>query len=316
VGRILVTGGAGFIGSAFAHYAHAQGYQVIILDNLKSGKASNFDDLQRRGIECVQGDIRDKETVATVLNGCEYVVHLAAQVSVNESISNPDETLSINVDGTQTLVEQCVKHPIKRFILASSAAVYGNNQNLPLKEVDIGEALSPYAESKIQNEQQIEVLNSSETRAIALRFFNVYGSGQEINSNYSAVIPTFVKQINEATRPTIFGNGRQTRDFVHVDDVCKAILSFLEIEVSSIQSSVFNVATQHGTSLLTLIDTINTILIEKMEIRAISPLFSDTRQGDIPHSIGSTERLYAALGWKPTIQLKDGIKRMIYRGCD
>ena len=316
VGRILVTGGAGFIGSAFARYALSLGSEVVVLDNLSTGQQSNFDELLNLGIHCVKGDIRDTDIVSEVLEGCQFVVHLAAKISVPESIQNPKETMDVNVNGTQSLIEQCSKHKIKRFILASSAAVYGDNQSLPLEENDSGVILSPYAESKLMNEEQITQLHSINCQTFALRFFNVYGNGQRTKYGYSAVIPTFVEQMSNGCSPTVYGNGTQTRDFVHVDDVCKAIFACLEYEGSNEGKLVFNIASQQSTTLVELIHLINCILSENANMSPIQPLFSERREGDIHHSLGSIERIRTTLAWEPTIQLTEGLSKMIQRGRD
>lgn len=311
MGRILVTGGAGFIGSAFAQFAHSLGSEVVVLDNLSTGQQSNFDKLLDLGIHCVEGDIRDTKIVSEVLEGCQFVVHLAAKISVPESIQNPKETMDVNVNGTQSLIEQCSKHKIKRFILSSSAAVYGDNQSLPLEENDFGAILSPYAESKLINEEQIAQLHSINCRTFALRFFNVYGSGQCTKSGYSAVIPTFVEQMSNGCPPTVYGNGTQTRDFVHVDDVCKAIFACLEHKSSNEDQLVFNIASQQSTTLVELIRLINNILSENANMSPLQPLFLEGREGDIHHSLGSIDRIRTTLAWEPTIQLAEGLSEMI-----
>jgi nucleoside-diphosphate-sugar epimerase len=316
VGRILVTGGAGFIGSAFARYALSLGSEVVVLDNLSTGQQSNFDELLNLGIHCVKGDIRDSEVVSEVLEGCQFVVHLAAKISVPESIQNPEETMDVNVKGTQSLIDQCNKHNIKRFILASSAAVYGNNQSLPLEENDVGAILSPYAESKLINEEQISQLHSINCQTFALRFFNVYGNGQCTKYGYSAVIPTFIKQMSSGSSPTVHGNGTQSRDFVHVDDVCRAIFSCLEHDLRANMHFVMNVATGNSTSLVDLIGELNGIMSSQDDGMLRSPEFVDARCGDILHSKGCIERISKTLGWKPSIQLKEGLTRMILQVRD
>ena len=316
MGRILITGGAGFIGSAFARYALSLGSEIVVLDNLSTGQQSTFDELLDLGIHCVKGDIRDSEVVSEVLEGCQFVVHLAAKISVSESIQNPENTMDVNVKGTQSLIDQCSKHNIKRFILASSAAVYGDNQSLPLEENDAGIILSPYAESKLINEEQITQLHSINCQTFALRFFNVYGNGQCTKSGYSAVIPTFVKQMSNGSSPTVHGNGTQSRDFVHVDDVCRAIFACLEHKSGNENQLIINVASQQSTTLLELIRLINQILSEDTNMSPLQPSFSETRDGDIHHSLGSIERIRTALAWEPTIQLSEGLSAMIQQGRD
>jgi len=316
VGRILITGGAGFIGSAFAKYARNRGLEVGILDNLSSGHKSNFDELSDLGISCVKGDIRDSHLLEEVLNDCHSVVHLAAKVSVPDSIADPEGTIDVNVNGTQTLIDECIKRNLQRFILASSAAVYGDNQSLPLKENNLGTVLSPYAKSKLINEEQLNQLHSIDCQTFALRFFNVYGNGQHTDSGYSAVIPTFVKQMLDREPPILFGNGMQTRDFIHVDDVCSAIFACLNYVGDNVNNLVLNVASQQSTSLLQLIGLINHILSESSNLLPLEPKFSEIREGDIVHSLGSIEEIRTILNWKPEFEIYEGLSKMIQQGRD
>lgn len=316
MGRILITGGAGFIGSAFAQLAITKGYQVTVLDNLSRSSDSEFESLRAIGVDCILGDIRNEETVSHAMKDCSYVVHFAAQVSVPESIQNPDETIDINVNGTQILVNESRKTSIQKFVLASSAAVYGNNNSLPHKEAEVGEALSPYAKSKLKNEEQIKGLNSIDCQTFALRFFNVYGLDKSIKSRSSAVIPSFIEQMLRRKNPVVFGDGKQSRDFVHVDDVCNAIFSCLEQDLRANMHFVMNVATGNSTSLVDLIGELNDIMSSHDDGIMRSPEFVDARGGDILHSKGCIERITKTLGWRPSIQLREGLTRMIQQVRD
>ena len=316
MGRILITGGAGFIGSAFAQLAITKGYQVTVLDNLSRSSDSEFEALRAIGVDCILGDIRNEETVSHAMKDCSYVVHFAAQVSVPESIQNPDETIDINVNGTQILVNESKKGSIRKFVLASSAAVYGNNNSLPHKEAEIGEALSPYAKSKLKNEEQIKDLNSIDCQTFALRFFNVYGLNKSIKSRSSAVIPSFIEQMLRRKNPVVFGDGKQSRDFVHIDDVCNAIFSCLEYDLRAKMHFVMNVATGNSTSLVDLIGELNEIMSSQGDGKLRSPEFVDARGGDILHSKGCIERITKTLGWRPSIQLREGLTRMIQQVRD
>ena len=172
--RVLVTGGAGFIGSSFAKKARQQGWQVTVLDNLSTGHKSIVDELEKLGIRVIIGDIRNRELLSKEMLNCTAVVHLAAQVSAPLSVEEPEETNEINVLGTDNVIQSCFDNDVQRLVVASSAAVYGNADNLPLKEQDAGQILSPYAESKWINEQQILEARNNGLKATALRFFNVY----------------------------------------------------------------------------------------------------------------------------------------------
>ena len=287
-----------------------------MLDNLSRSSDSEFESLRAIGVDCILGDIRNEETVSHAMKDCSYVVHFAAQVSVPESIQNPDETIDINVNGTQILVNESKKGSIRKFVLASSAAVYGNNNSLPHKEAEIGEALSPYAKSKLKNEEQIKDLNSIDCQTFALRFFNVYGLNKSIKSRSSAVIPSFIEQMLRRKNPVVFGDGKQSRDFVHVDDVCNAIFSCLEQDLRANMHFVMNVATGNSTSLVDLIGELNDIMSSQDDGIMRSPEFVDARGGDILHSEGCIERITKTLGWRPSIQLREGLTRMIQQVRD
>ena len=289
---------------------------MTVLDNLSRSSDSEFESLRAIGVDCILGDIRNEETVSHAMKDCSYVVHFAAQVSVPESIQNPDETIDINVNGTQILVNESRKTSIQKFVLASSAAVYGNNNSLPHKEAEIGEALSPYAKSKLKNEEQIKGLNSIDCQTFALRFFNVYGLDKSIKSRSSAVIPSFIEQMLRRKNPVVFGDGKQSRDFVHVDDVCNAIFSCLEQDLRANMHFVMNVATGNSTSLVDLIGELNDIISSQDDGIMRSPEFVDARGGDILHSKGCIERITKTLGWRPSIQLREGLTRMIQQVRD
>lgn len=309
---LLVTGGAGFIGSSFVKIALDRGFQIRVLDNLSTGTSEVASELCEMGVDVLVGDIRDSELLEGIMEGVDAVVHLAAQVSVSLSVQNPDETTSINIQGTDTLLSKCSKFGIKRVIIASSAAVYGENENLPLTEKDAGNLLSPYAESKWQNEHQISQARNEGLEAVALRFFNVYGTGQRADSAYAAVIPKFIDMMVQGKAPHVHGDGLQTRDFVHVNDVCEAIFTFLDPIWSGNSYHVFNVATQTRKSLVNLIDEINSSIGELDESHVpLQPIFGLDRAGDIRHSMADITRIRNAVSWNPTIEFSEGIRELV-----
>ena len=312
MGTVLVTGGAGFIGTNLAKHALNRGWNVKIIDNLSTGLQRNFDEMKRLGAEVVLGDVNDGITVEKLSEGCDAVVHLAAQVSVPQSVSNPLETMEVNVEGTQNVIDACVKNNVKRMVTASSAAVYGEADKLPLSEESAGQVLSPYAESKWYNESQILEARQKGIQSTALRFFNVYGEGQRPDGAYAAVIPKFVEMLMQGIPPTINGDGLQTRDFVHVDDVCSAIFLLIEGEWKAEKHHVYNVATQVEISLLQLIDAINTSL-QKSDVNfvALEPKFGPERPGDIKNSVADITRIHSTLGWRPKVNFSTGIERLI-----
>ncbi|MBI99280.1 MAG: LPS biosynthesis protein WbpP [Euryarchaeota archaeon] len=309
---ILVTGGAGFIGSTFSRVAIEKGHSIRIVDNLSSGSREVADELQKLGAEIIIGDIRDSDVMDTALQGVDFVVHLAAQISVPLSMEYPEETADINIHGTQTVIGNALKHGAKRLVMASSAAVYGENTNLPLDEGEGGMLLSPYAESKWENEKQIFDARSKGLECVALRFFNVYGVGQRPDSAYAAVIPKFVDLLVNQQPPSINGDGLQTRDFVHVYDVVQAIFKFFEPIWVGANFHVFNVATQTRLSLLDLIDNINESLTEiDPHHSPIVPIFGPERPGDIRHSMASNARLMEEANWKQSVDFSVGVFELV-----
>lgn len=303
---MLVTGGSGFIGQNLIASALDAGWSVTSLD------CSTFEGPPHERLTCYVGDITHYADVVKAMKECSAVVHLAAQVSVQESIQNPEETMRINVEGTQHVLDAATQCGVNNIILASSAAVYGNATDLPLEEEAAGECISPYAASKWLNEKQVLEARQQGLNAIALRFFNVYGPGQSVDSVYGAVIPTFVECMTMGKRPTVFGDGATTRDFVHASDVASAILSLLNANTLQHQEHVYNVATSKETSLLDLIQVLNTILLEKGALQQpVAPVFKPNRDGDVSKSCASIERITNAIDWVPTIEFQDGLREMI-----
>ena len=303
---MLVTGGSGFIGQNLIASALDAGWSVTSLD------CSTFEGPPHERLTCYVGDITHYADVVKAMKECSAVVHLAAQVSVQESIQNPEETMRINVEGTQHVLDAATQCGVNNIILASSAAVYGNATDLPLEEEAAGECISPYAASKWLNEKQVLEARQQGLNAIALRFFNVYGPGQSVDRVYGAVIPTFVECMTMGKRPTVFGDGATTRDFVHASDVASAILSLLNANTLQHQEHVYNVATSKETSLLDLIQVLNTILLEKGALQQpVAPVFKPNRDGDVSKSCASIERITNAIDWVPTIEFQDGLREMI-----
>jgi len=312
MGNVLITGGAGFIGSTLAKITLAQGWNVRILDNLSTGLKETAENLESQGVQVFIGDVRDAAMLDGAMQGCDAVVHLAAQVSVPLSMSHPEETMSVNVDGTAAVLSACMAHGVKRMVVASSAAVYGEAENLPLKEEDAGDVLSPYAESKWINESQILEARKKGLRATALRFFNVYGVGQRPDGAYAAVIPKFADMMAQGTAPQLNGDGMHTRDFVHVHDVCSAILSLIEGEWKAEQFHVYNVATQTQITLLDLIAAINNALSHSIEgHQRITATHGPERSGDIRHSMANIQRIRSTLEWNPVVGFEDGIEGLV-----
>ena len=301
-----MTGGSGFIGQNLIASALNANWSVTSLDCLE------FDGLPHPHLTCHIGDVTHFDDVIKAMDGCSAVVHLAAQVSVQESIQNPEETMRVNVEGTQKVLDAAAQLGVNKILVASSAAVYGNATDLPLREGVAGECISPYAVSKWLNEKQVMEARQQGSNAVAFRFFNVYGLGQSVNSVYGAVIPTFVECMTARKHPSVFGDGLATRDFVHAKDVASAILQSFDADTHPHPDHVFNVATGDEISLLDLIRVINEILLEKGVLqKAITPDFQPKRQGDVVKSYASIERITQAMNWTPEINFESGVREMI-----
>lgn len=310
--RVLITGGAGFIGSHTARLAQKMGWSVCVLDNLSSGMESTFSALEREGVDISLGDICDADLVDEIMIDCDAVIHLAAQVSVPYSMQHPEENHAVNVGGADVLIEAAIKHGVSRFIIASSAAVYGTADSLPLNEDEAGHFHSPYAESKWLNEEQILKAREQGMEAVALRLFNVYGRGQSADGTYASVIPKFIELISQGDQPIIFGDGLQTRDFIHVDDVADALVMFSTIPWQEQFHHVYNIATETECSLLDLIQTIQEIFTTiRPELPLQRPLHKPARSGDIQRSSGSIQRVQTDTQWSPSVVFEHGLREQI-----
>ena len=300
--RVLVTGGSGFIGSNVIEEL-MKSFKVVNLD-LKPSKNSE--------IEQMIGDIRDKELVEKAVENCDIIIHLAAQVSVPLSIDYPQKTFDINVQGTQNIIDAAHKFGIKRLIIASSAAVYGEVSDLPLKEESAGQCLSPYAQSKWENETQIMLAREKGLEAVALRFFNVYGPGQSTDGAYAAVIPKFVEMLTTGKQPIVHGDGLQSRDFIHVKDLVRAIESLLECNWKLVDDHTYNLASQSQTTILELIELINSSIVKiTPNFNIAEPNFEQSRKGDIIHSYADISKISNTLNWGPSIEISQGIEELV-----
>lgn len=304
--RYLVTGGAGFIGSHIADALLRQGHAVKIFDNFSTGSMTNIErlaGLRHAGLlEVATGDIRDRDAVAEAVRDVEIVFHQAAFVSVAESMMNPGECLDINIGGTTTLLEAARNSGVRRVVLASSAAVYGNSEALPLSEdAAASSTLSPYALSKQVNEMLgAYYAHAYGLQVVALRYFNVYGPRQPPNSAYAAAIPIFINKMWRNEPVTVFGDGSQTRDFVYVGDVVRANLMASEHPHAS--GCVVNVCSGAETSLLDLLRLMRNFFPDAPEHVLAPP-----RVGDIYRSLGSTARAEQCIGFSAQVPLSQGL---------
>lgn len=297
----LVTGGAGFIGSHSVEHLLAAGARVRVLDNLSSGKAANLP--AHANLEFIEGDIRDPATVGAALAGVTHVLHLAAQVSVATSVEQPVESASHNLTGFLNVFDGARRAGVKRFVYASSAAVYGTPVSLPLTEASPVGPLSPYGLEKYINDQYAALYRQLYgTSAMGMRFFNVYGPRQDPKSPYSGVISIFSDRIGRGDPLTVNGDGGQTRDFVYVGDVARANVAAL----NATQGGVCNVATGKTVTLLQLIEALGEAAGKKPEVR-----FGPERAGDIRDSAADPKRMREELGIADTTPLSAGLRKLL-----
>lgn len=300
--KYLITGGAGFIGSHIARALLLQGADVCILDNFSSGKRENLHGLD---VQIIEGDLRDESKVKEAVRGAEIIFHEAAFVSVPESMEKPQECFDVNIAGTSILFEAARKANVKRVVIASSAAVYGDSTAMPLIEDTPLAQLSPYATSKRVDELYADLYTRSlGLEVAALRYFNVYGPRQRPDSMYAAAVPIFIRRMLDSKPITIFGDGGQTRDLVNVRDVVQANL--LASQHPAAPGQIFNVCTGVETRLLDLLD-----ILYQIFPNAPKHIHAEPRAGDIYRSIGSPQKIISTLGFKPQITLADGVKEAV-----
>ncbi len=300
--KYLITGGAGFIGSHIARALLMQGADVCVLDNFSSGKRENLKNLD---VEIIEGDLRDADKVKAAVKGAEVIFHEAAFVSVPESMQKPQECFDVNVTGTSTLFEAARKANVRRVVIASSAAVYGDSEIMPLAEDTPLKQLSPYAASKRVDEIYADLYTRSFGLEVAvLRYFNVYGPRQRPDSMYAAAVPIFIRRMLDNKPVTIFGDGGQTRDLVNVRDVAQANL--LAASHPAAAGQIFNVCTGVETRLLDLLD-----ILYEIFPNAPKHIHAEPRAGDIYRSIGTPKKIMDTLGFKPQVSLADGVKEAV-----
>jgi nucleoside-diphosphate-sugar epimerase len=299
----LVTGGAGFIGSHLVDELLRQGYQVRVLDNLSTGHLHNLAETQPH-IEFIEGDIRDRACLDRAVEGIDYIFHLAAMVSVPESLQKPIEAEMINAVGTLALLSAASEAQVKRLIFSSTCAVYGDEQTLPKTETMLPQPKSPYAISKLTAEHYCLMFNvTTALETVVLRNFNVYGPRQDPSSVYSGVISIFVDHLSQQNRPFIFGDGEQTRDFIYVEDVVKANL--VAAESAGAAGRVFNIGTGRPHSINTLFDHLTSLLNVQL-----SPIYRPERAGDIRHSVGDIRTANRVMGWTWQVPFEEGLLKL------
>jgi UDP-glucose 4-epimerase len=297
--RALVTGGAGFIGSHIVEELLQKGASVRVLDNFSSGKRENLEALHG-DLEILEGDLRDEELLKAATREVEFVFHLAAFISVPQSMLEPQECFAINVAGTVSLLEAARRAGVHKVVLSSSTAVYGDPDKFPTDEGTPLQPLSPYALSKQVNEQYARLYTRTFNLPVtALRYFNVYGPRQRPDSAYAAAISIFSRRLVNGEPITIYGDGKQSRDFIFVKDVVRANLLAAG---SDSAGEVFNICTGCETTLLDLLETLSEISPRQPEVRFEAP-----RAGDIYRSLGDPGKAAALLGFRATTSLANGL---------
>ena len=312
--KILITGGAGFIGSNLCEYFINEGFNVVCLDNFATGFKHNLDGfINAPNFQLIEGDIRELEICRLAVQNCDYVLHQAALGSVPRSINDPITTNEVNINGFLNMLIASRDEKVKRFIYAASSSTYGDSKSLPKVEDIIGTPQSPYAITKYVNElyaQNFSKLYEMET--IGLRYFNVFGKRQDPKGAYAAVIPKFVIQLVNHESPVINGNVEFSRDFTHVDNV--VLMNSLAINTTNPEAlnTVFNTAFGERTTLLELVNILKFELGQfDSKINTIETIIGPSRIGDIPHSIASIDKAKLLLGYNPKTSLKNGISKTI-----
>lgn len=305
--KVLVTGGAGFIGSHLVDRLLTDGFEVWVLDDFSSGRMENIS--RHKGVgefHLVRGDITDDGLATEIVEGVDAVFHLAALVDVTFSIENPLLFNEVNVVGTLNLLKTCLDSDVRRFVFASSAAVYGGSKPAEKREDMLPEPISPYGVSKLAAENYVQVFNELYgLETVCLRCFNVYGTRQGFRSSYSGVITAFISRLLKGEPPIIHGDGKQSRDFVHVDDVVSA--NMLALESKNGVGEVFNIAS--GTAIT--VYELAKMLQQITNTERLKPVYADQRKGDIRHCSGDISKAEELLGFHPKIRLQDGLSRLV-----
>ncbi len=309
--KILVTGGAGFIGSNLCEHFLLQGYQVVCLDNLATGHKKNLDQfIDNPKFEFIEGDIRNLEDCKKAVLGCQYVLHQAALGSVPRSINDPITSNDVNVGGFVNMLVAARDAGVKRFVYAASSSTYGDSEALPKVEDKIGKPLSPYAITKYVNELYADIFSRTYgIETIGLRYFNVFGRRQDPNGAYAAVIPKFVTQFMKLESPVINGDGNFSRDFTYVDNVVQMNELAITTTNPAAVNTVYNTAFGDRTTLNDLVRYLKEALAKKdTRIGDVEVVHGPNRAGDIPHSLASIDKAKQLLNYNPKYSLQQGLE--------
>lgn len=314
--KVLVTGGAGFIGSNLCEHLLKNGYQVRCLDNFATGKWQNIVDLLAKypyDFELLVGDIRNLDDCRKAVDGVEYVFHEAALGSVPRSINDPITTNDVNIGGFLNMLVAARDARVKRFIFAASSSTYGDSMSLPKVEDVIGKPLSPYAITKYVDELYADVFaRTYGTEYIGLRYFNVFGRRQDPHGAYAAVIPLFVKKFMNHEAPNINGDGEYSRDFTYIDNVIQMNMLAMTTTNPEAVNQIYNTAFGERTTLNQLVGYLREFLGAKDDvILTIEPTHGPNRAGDIPHSLACIDKAKTLLGYNPEYSMRDGLRNAV-----
>ena len=312
--RVLVTGGAGFIGSSLCHDLLDRDNEVVCLDNFATGKKENIGDLKSNPrFKLIEGDIRDPEVCVKAVKGVDIVLHQAALGSVPRSIADPSTTNAVNITGFLNMIIATRDAGIKRFVFASSSSVYGDSAELPKVEERTGRVLSPYAITKMVNEEYARIFGSLYgMETIGLRYFNVFGRRQDPEGPYAAVIPKFTQSFMKHESPVINGDGSNSRDFTYIDNVILANNLAATVENPAALNQVYNVACGDSVNLNDMTLMLRSYLSAyDISISKVDPDHGPNRPGDIPHSMASVGKAVRLLGYQPQVLFPEGLKRAV-----
>lgn len=312
--KILITGGAGFIGSNLCEYFLSKGYHVVCLDNFATGHRSNLVAFsENKNFILIEGDIRNLSDCEKAVSGCDYILHQAALGSVPRSINDPATTNDVNVSGFLNMLIAARDANVKRFVYAASSSTYGDSEGLPKVEETIGKPLSPYAITKYVNELYADIFSKTYgLECIGLRYFNVFGRKQDPNGAYAAVIPKFVMQLMDHQSPVINGDGNFSRDFTYIDNVIQMNERAMTTTNPEAINTVYNTAFGDRTTLNDLVKYLKESLsVYDSAIAEVPIIYGPNRAGDIPHSLASIDKAKRLLDYAPQFSMQAGLKEAV-----
>lgn len=308
MGKFLIAGGAGFIGSSIAEHLIKQGHYVRVLDNFYSGKESNLDFAKGLGkdkFELIRGDIRDREACEKACEGMDALTLQAALRSVPKSMEDPESYNDVNINGILCMLKAASKMKVKRFVFASSSSVYGDTDKFPQVESHYPLLISPYALSKLAGEYYCRIFSQFfNVETVCLRYFNVFGPKQALDDEYAVVVPKFIHCIMNDQPPPIFGTGKQSRDFTYIENVVSA--NVLSMTKPGVKHEVLNIANGKDNTVLQLAETLNKIMGKN-----IQPKFLPVRAGDVFRTLADISKAEEKIGFKPLVNFEDGLRKTV-----